>query len=252
MNRNRASRPSEALPVWDLPLRLFHWSLAGTTVLAFVSANPAGALAGWHTAAGWSAAVLIVFRLVWGLIGGHHARFASFVRPGLVAGHLRDILRGRARRWAGHDPAGGMAVIAMLVCLGAVVVSGHRADAGQGGGLHPLLAWLLVALILGHIAAVIGMSVLNRENLTAAMITGRKNARKHPAIRRRVRPSPAAFVLALAIAGGAVQEIRRLDPDAFAPHRPGKPAAIAAQGLPDPKLAAAGGGAGGAVGAKFD
>ncbi|MEL4428059.1 cytochrome b/b6 domain-containing protein, partial [Shewanella indica] len=83
--------PNSTITVWDLPLRLFHWLLAGSIAVAFLSSEDDSPLAAWHIAAGWVAAVLVVFRLVWGIVGSEHARFASFVRPSRAFAHLRDL-----------------------------------------------------------------------------------------------------------------------------------------------------------------
>lgn len=83
--------PKNQIAVWDLPVRLFHWSLVTAIVVAFLSSEEDSVLATWHMTAGWIAAVLIAFRLSWGFIGGKHARFASFVRPGALLPHLREL-----------------------------------------------------------------------------------------------------------------------------------------------------------------
>lgn len=75
--------------VWDPGVRIFHWLLVISIAVAFLSSEEEGALAPWHIPAGWVAAVLIVFRLIWGLVGGEHARFANFIRPSKIAAHLR-------------------------------------------------------------------------------------------------------------------------------------------------------------------
>lgn len=201
--------------VWDLPLRLFHWLLVASIAIAFLSSDEDSAIAHWHIAAGWFAAVLIVFRIVWGLVGGGHSRFVNFIRPLQAFTHLKDLASGRAERTVGHNPAGGMAVLVLIGSIAAVVATGWLALQGGEEDLHEVLAWSLLGLVGIHVAAVIATSVLSRENLVRAMVTGRKKIADHPDCRHVYPASPAAFLIALAVSGAAVAGIRALDPQAF-------------------------------------
>lgn len=201
--------------VWDLPLRLFHWLLVASIAVAFLSSEEDSALAAWHIAAGWFAAVLIVFRLVWGIVGGEHSRFVNFIRPSHAYAHLKELASGRAERTVGHNPAGGMAALLLIGTVAAVAATGWLALEGGEEDLHEGIAWFLLGLIGVHVAAVIATSILSRENLVRAMVTGRKNAADHPDVRRVNSTSPAAFLLALAASGAAIAGIRTLDPQAF-------------------------------------
>lgn len=203
------------ITVWDLPLRLFHWLLVAAIAVAFLSSEEDSVLAGWHIAAGWVAAVLIVFRLVWGFVGGEHSRFVNFIRPSHAFAHLKSLVSGRAERTVGHNPAGGMAVLLLIGSIAAVVATGWMTLHGGEDDLHEGIAWFLLGLIGVHVAAVIATSILSRENLIRAMVTGRKKAADHPNAQRVRTASPAAFVLALAVSGAAVAGIRSLDPQAF-------------------------------------
>jgi cytochrome b len=205
--------------VWDLPLRLFHWLLVASIAVAFLSSNVGSGLAGWHVASGWAAAVLIVFRLVWGFIGGEHARFINFIRPSHVLSHLMGLATGRAERTVGHNPAGGMAVLLMIGGIAAVVATGWIALQGGEEDLHEVIAWSLLGLIGVHVVAVIATSILSRQNLVCAMVTGRKRAADHPEVRGVRKASPATFLVALVVSGTAVAGIRTLDPEAFSLHR---------------------------------
>ncbi len=207
--------PRTSFTVWDLPLRLFHWLLVASIAVAFLSSDEDSIFAGWHIAAGWVAAVLIVFRLVWGLIGGEHSRFVNFIRPSRAFAHLKDLASGRAERTVGHNPAGGMAVLLLIASIAGVVATGWLALKGGEEDLHEGLAWFLLGLIGVHVAAVIATSLLSRENLIRAMVTGRKKAADHPGVRRVRTASPAAFLLALLASAAAVAGIRNLDPQAF-------------------------------------
>lgn len=207
--------PRNTITVWDLPLRLFHWLLVAAIAIAFLSSEEDSAIAGWHIAAGWVAAVLIVFRLVWGIAGGEHARFANFIRPAHAFAHLKGLASGRAERTVGHNPAGGMAVLLLIGSIAAVVATGWVALQGGEEDLHEAIAWALLGLIGVHVAAVIATSILSRENLVRAMVTGRKKATDHPEVRRVRTGSPAAVMVAIAVSAAAVAGIRSIDPQAF-------------------------------------
>ncbi|HIQ17433.1 MAG TPA: cytochrome B [Novosphingobium capsulatum] len=210
-----ATAPRSTFTVWDLPLRLFHWLLVASIAVAFLSSEEDSALAGWHIASGWVAAVLIVFRLVWGIMGGEHARFVNFIRPSRAFAHLKDLACGKAERTVGHNPAGGLAVLLLLGCIAAVLATGWIALQGGEEDLHEAIAWALLGLIGVHVAAVITTSILSRENLVRAMVTGRKKAADHPEVRRVRTASPAAFIVAIAVSAAAVAGIRSIDPQAF-------------------------------------
>lgn len=201
--------------VWDVPLRLFHWLLVGSIAVSFLSSDEDSALTGWHIASGWVAAVLIVFRLAWGFAGGEHARFMNFVRPSQALAHLKGLASGRAERTVGHNPAGGMAVLLMLGGIAAVIATGWLTLLGGEEDLHETIAWLLLGLVGVHVAAVIATSVLSRENLVRAMVTGRKKTADHPGIRAARRGGPVALLIALGLSGAAVAGIRMVDPKAF-------------------------------------
>lgn len=226
--------------VWDLPTRLFHWSLAG--LVAAGLATGFFAPEWWleiHIAVGLAAAALVVFRLVWGICGSEHSRFASFAYgPRAVLAHLRDVIRGRAGHWHGHNPAGAMMVFTLLATLAALTVSGILAmsgaeklgplaglvDFGTGSGagrLHALLTYLVVALVVLHLAGVALESWRGRENLMRAMIDGRKAAAQGMAVRppHQARPVLALAVLAglgIVLAGG-LAAAARLGPPALRP-----------------------------------
>jgi cytochrome b len=226
--------------VWDLPTRLFHWGLAG--LVAASLATGLFAPAWWleiHIAVGLAAAALVVFRLVWGICGSEHSRFASFAYgPRAVLAHLCDVARGRAGHWLGHNPAGAMMVFTLLAVLAAITVSGILAMSGAeklgplaglvdfatGSGatrLHGLLAYLVLALVALHLAGVALESRLARANLVRAMIDGRKALPQGVAARppRRARPALALAVLAglgVVLAGG-LATAARLGPPALRP-----------------------------------
>ena len=164
--------------VWDRLVRLFHWSLALSFTVAWLSAN---SLENVHIWAGFAAAALILARVAWGVVGTRHARFSQFVRsPRSVFTYLKAIARGGEQRYIGHNPAGGAMVIALILATGATSVSGWAltTDAFWGDArmqaLHNGLANGLLLMVCVHLIGVMLASFRHRENLVVAMISGRK------------------------------------------------------------------------------
>lgn len=136
-----------------------------------------------HEWAGYAAGGLVAFRLVWGLVGTRYARFAQFVRsPAAVIAYLGEMLRGRERRYIGHNPAGGAMVIALMAATAGVAATGwmQTTDAYWGVGwveeVHELLANLLLIMVVVHVGGVFLASLRHRENLVRTMVHGRKPA----------------------------------------------------------------------------
>lgn len=220
----RTETATTDVKVWDLPLRLFHWLLVGTILLAFVSAEEGSGLSNWHIASGWVAAILIGFRLLWGFIGGQYARFANFIKPGQLVNHVSGLLRGQVEPSLGHNPLGGIATLVLLSAVAAVVWTGTGLTGGgeNGEDLHEGIANALLILIGLHVAGVIIMSRLGRENLVKAMISGRKSRDRHPgAVDAVPAPGLAVPVAALAIAAG-VYGVLQFDAGAFSPAAQGE------------------------------
>lgn len=203
--------------VWDLPVRLFHWLLAATILVAFFSSEEDSSLAPWHVPAGWAAAVLIIFRLVWGFVGGEHARFTDFLKPGQIGHHLGSLLTGKLARSIGHNALGGGAILGLLGTISAIVYSGVTMRGESEGGLHEALANILLGLIALHVVAVIAMSLLTCDNLIRAFITGRKRAALHPGVPDARPPAMLALPLAAIAIGGTTYGATMVDPLAFNP-----------------------------------
>lgn len=163
--------------VWDPLVRLFHWSLAGSVALAWLTAEEILSL---HEVAGYAILGLLLVRSVWGLAGPPHARFSAFVTgPAAVARYLRDLARGRPARHLGHNPAGAAMIVALLSTLAGTVLTGVLMARGAGEALEELhegLATAVLVLVGLHVAGVLASSLLHGENLVAAMVTGRKRA----------------------------------------------------------------------------
>ena len=176
-----------AVPVWDLPVRLFHWTLVGLIAFSWWSAEYDRIE--WHLWSGLGVMSLLIFRLLWGVFGSSTARFGNFVRgPRATFDYLR-----KPREWGGigHTPLGALSVVALLllllvqVSLGLVmsdedgVVSGPLnrlvsfEAAERAGELHELLFNVLLGLIALHVAAILFYRLVLGKRLTGAMITGR-------------------------------------------------------------------------------
>jgi len=179
-----ATRP---VRVWDAPVRLFH----ALMLLCFAGAWLTAETERWrlvHTTLGYTMVALVVFRLLWGFIGTRHARFASFVRgPGPVIHHLRAMVRREPEESVGHNPAGALAIVAMLGLTLAIGASGWALFNDVGGEwleeVHEIAANALMAVVGIHVAGVLLVSFLSRTNLIGSMITGRKPGRAADAIR---------------------------------------------------------------------
>ncbi|SDH35109.1 cytochrome b/b6 domain-containing protein [Propionivibrio dicarboxylicus] len=202
-------------PVWDLPTRIFHWSLATLVAGAIISGKIGGNAIVWHGRIGLALVGLVVFRLAWGFLGSTHARFASFVP---TPSRLRAYLRGE---WdgLGHNPLGALSVLALLALIGAQLATGLLANddiAFQGhlaplvakelsdtlSSLHRLLINGLIGLIALHLAAIMFYAHVKRENLVKPMLTGWKETAAAP--KTPVGGGPLALLVALLLACAAI------------------------------------------------
>jgi cytochrome b len=177
MSASPVKSPTQIL-VWDAPVRIFHWLM----VLSFAGAYLTAESESWrlvHVTLGYTMAGLVAFRLVWGLTGTRYARFAAFVRgPKAVTSYLRALLRGQPEHTTGHNPAGAIAIVAMLGLTAAIGTTGWAAYNDISGEwvaeLHGLVANAMLLVVGVHIAGVVVASWLHKENLVRAMVTGRK------------------------------------------------------------------------------
>ena len=172
--------PLSTLRVWDILVRIFHWSLALSFTSAWLSSSSRDDTHQWI---GLIAAALITFRIVWGFIGKPYARFTQFVRsPKTTLLYLLAILRGSEARYIGHNPAGAMMVLALLASIATTATTGWlmTTDAYFGDDtmqeLHRFCAHGTVVLIAVHISGVILASYRHKENLVAAMFNGLKRS----------------------------------------------------------------------------
>ncbi len=179
------------LKVWDLPTRVFHWSLVAFSILAWITSEADGALFWLHLWAGYAVMGLATFRLIWGVIGTRHARFTAFIRSWPdVRSHIRKLLSPSPAPSLGHTPPGGWMIALLLVVLILLVATGLFAgddeelgpfalfvSAGLAdalGEIHEGLNGLLWTLVVFHVCAVFAVSWLTRDSLVRAMWTGRK------------------------------------------------------------------------------
>jgi cytochrome b len=193
---------SSRILVWDLPTRLFHWLAAASFAGAWLTAESER----WrnlHALFGYTLLALVGFRIVWGIVGTRHARFASFAYgPRDLLAYLRSMLRLQPPHYAGHNPAGAWAIYALLAIACMTIVTGIATLNDAGGhwleDLHEGAATAMLAVVLVHIAGVLVGSVLDRENLPRAMITGFKAGERDEAIGTR-RPIAAAMLVVLVV-----------------------------------------------------
>jgi len=179
---DEATAAANTVAVWDLPLRVAHWGLAVSVPLAWLTANIFDSV---HEIAGYIALALVAFRVTWGFVGSHHARFASFVRrPAIVLRYLWRLMRGRTGRYLGHNPAGAAMAVTLLLLAAVSCISGWMQITERWFGvdwverLHTWSSHAVLLFAVVHVLGVLLMCVLQRENLVMAMITGRKRARR--------------------------------------------------------------------------
>lgn len=164
--------------VWDPLVRIFHWSLVALFATAYLTGDEVQKV---HEPVGYGIAGLLVFRVIWGIVGSRHARFSDFVRsPSAVVSYLRDAVSFRGRRYLGHNPAGGAMILALIAAIGGTAATGYMMTTDMWWGVgwveevHEILANGCLVLIALHVAGVIFASIEHGENLVRAMVTGKK------------------------------------------------------------------------------
>lgn len=220
---------SRLIRIWDLPTRIFHWTLVACVMGLVVSAE--FDFMDWHFRLGYTVLALLLFRLIWGVAGGHWSRFSSFLySPATVRRYLRG--QGEPAHSAGHSPTGALSVYALLLFLAAQVASGLFSD-DEIAASGPLTAWvsggfvskatwyhgkvgklMLIVLVALHVAAVVYHLWRKGENLVRPMITGDKELPESvPPSRDDLRTRLVAAA-ALAAAAGLVLLLLRFAPGA--------------------------------------
>ena len=187
-----ASSPTP-IRVWDLPTRIFHWTLALSVIGSVISAKVGGNAMVWHFRLGTLVMALLAFRVLWGVVGGRWSRFASFIyAPGTVLRYLRGQERHDEHLDVGHNPLGSFSVFALLGLLAVQVATGLVADdeianvgplnrfvgtsiVGRATSWHKEFGqWFLIALVLLHVAAIVFYLVKKQHNLVRPMLSGDK------------------------------------------------------------------------------
>ena len=217
-----------ATRVWDLPTRLFHWTLAAAVVALVITAKIGGEALVWHMRLGLLVLGLLVFRLLWGFIGGHWSRFATFIySPGTVLRYLRGQGRAEEHLDVGHNPLGSFSVFAMLAFLAVQVGTGLVADdeIATVGPLNKLVStdtgllatswhkswgqWVILLLVVLHLVAIITYQRHKKDLLRPMLVGDRLLPSGTPASADSVRQRLLALVLALA-SGACVAWVMRL------------------------------------------
>lgn len=179
---------SQRMLVWDVPTRVFHWLLVVSFAGAFLTAE-SERYRDIHVVLGYTLLGLIAFRLMWGFVGSRYAQFRSFLfKPEEIAGYVASLLKAKPKHYVGHNPAGSVAVFALLALGIASGVTGVMIFQDTGGEaleeLHEIVSYGMLAVVVLHVAGVLASSVMHRENLVRAMITGYKSAQPNKGIRR--------------------------------------------------------------------
>lgn len=206
-------QPLKTVKVWDLPTRLFHWTLVALMIIQWLTAENSDTMT-YHIWGGYTVLTLVLFRLIWGFVGSDTVRFSDFVRgPSAALGYVKALMRGETPLYLGHNPMGGWSILAMLALL--LVQAGTGLFANDDIMIEgPLYGWvskgtsdwlttvhklnfnLLLLVIAVHIAAVLFYLFIKRENLVYPMFTG---AKQMPADRLTSTPRIVSPWLGLAV-----------------------------------------------------
>lgn len=204
--------------VWDLPVRLFHWSLVALVAAQWASAEWHLIGMEWHYRLGYTTLALLLFRVLWGFFGSANARFATFVRgPAAVIAYVRGAAKPKQVAQVGHNPLGGWSVLAMLGVLLFQAITGLFAtdDIDESGPLakHLSIVWakrlthwhhagknVVIALVALHVLGVLYHHVRMRDNLIGPMIRGTKLLPADP----KLRFAPSLRALFFLMAASAV------------------------------------------------
>jgi len=210
----------KSVVVWDAPTRLFHWLLVAFVLISFVTGNIGGNAMQYHKWSGYMVLTLLLFRIVWGLIGSRESRFVNFVKgPAAVVRYATTFLNSNAAPYLGHNPLGGWSIIAMLLALlvqagtglfanDDIITEGplfgwvSKATSDWLTHIHKLNRILITGLVCVHLLAILFYFFYRRENLITPMITGAK--KWHSSEPRSARGSTWAAAVTAGLAALAV------------------------------------------------
>ncbi len=200
--------------VWDWPVRVVHWAVFALVVVSVATGLVGGNAMEWHLRSGFGILLLVLFRILWGFLGSHHARFSSFVRgPAAVIAYARSLLQPPPAVHTGHNPLGGWFVVLLLTALLTQAATGLFANddiAAEGPlakrisddlsdrftALHVVGAWVVVGLASVHVGAAFFYLAVFKENLIQPMVTGVKLVPRR-VVDAATRPVKGARALAL-------------------------------------------------------
>ena len=178
---------NQSVLVWDFPVRVFHWLLVISFAGAWITSE-SEAQQMIHYAFGYTACALALFRIIWGIVGTRYARFSQFIKgPAETIHHIKSLLIGNQHAGVGHNPAGALAMISLMVLVLLIGLTGYWSVKEFLGdlmsGAHETIANIALGVVIIHIAAAIIMSFMQKENLIRSMVTGKKQGTQEQAIR---------------------------------------------------------------------
>ena len=198
----RFAKQKQLVMVWDWPVRVFHWLLVTSFTGAWLtSENEAQQML--HYAFGYSACALVVLRVLWGIVGTRYARFSEFVKgPRATFQHIKSMLAGQTTTELGHNPAGALAMVLLMVLTLLIGLTGYwsvKEFLGEWmSEAHEVFVNLALVVIVVHVTAAVLMSYLQKENLVKSMVTGQKKGEPAQGIRYSMKFIGVVLVLAWA------------------------------------------------------
>ena len=210
------------IPAWDIPTRLFHWVLVLLIANAYLTYEFGDVQMKWHMWNGYALLTLCLYRLIWGIVGSSTARFADFIKgPGAVIGYLASLKSDHPQKYLGHNPAGGLMILALLGLIltqgsmglftsdeilveGPLVFLTSSDWVTFAGTLHRVGFWVIFGFAALHVAAAVFYLVVKKENLIKAMINGKKDRADVPDGARLQARSPVLALVCLLLSAGLV------------------------------------------------
>jgi cytochrome b len=182
-----ASNQKQSVLVWDAPIRIFHWLLVVSFAGAWLTSE-SEAQQMIHYAFGYSACTLVLFRIIWGIVGTRYARFSQFIKgPAETIRHIKSLMTGSEHSSLGHNPAGAIAMISLMILILLIGLTGYWSVKEFLGDFmseaHETISNITLVIVAIHVGAAIIMSFLQKENLVKSMVSGKKEGTSDQAIR---------------------------------------------------------------------